>query len=82
MRIFLPGGYMGVWLYSNAPFNWDSTDNLGFIRDLRKRFKVCVTCGSRRHQRCRGELGYTPLSPDRKWHFQVLMDFSVWLVWW
>ena len=69
MMIFLPGGYMGVWLYSNAPFNWDSTDNIGFIQDLRRRSKVFVACGSMRHQICMGKLGSTPLSPDRKWHF-------------
>ena len=39
---------MGVQLYSNAPFNWASADNLGFIWDLRRRFKVCVACGGRR----------------------------------
>ena len=67
---------MGVRLYSNAPFNWASTDNRGFIRDLRRRFKVCVDWGRRRHQRCRRKLGSTPLRPASKWHFQVSMDFS------
>ena len=68
---------MGFWFQSNAPFNWASADNCGFVRDLRRRFKVCVAGGGRQHQRCRGEFGYTPLRPARKWHFQVLMAFSV-----
>ena len=31
---------MGVRLQSNAPFNCASADNIGFIRDIRRRFKV------------------------------------------
>ena len=81
-RNFIPGGAMGVRLQSNPPFNWASADNLGFIRDLSRRFKVCVVCGSRRHQRCREEIGSTPLSLASKWHSQVSIAFSAWLVKW
>ena len=42
---------MGVWLSSNTQFNLASADNLGFIRDICRRFKVNVACGSSRHQR-------------------------------
>ena len=71
MRTFDPVGAMGVRLQSTDSFNWASADDIGFIWDIRKRFKVCVAYGSRRNHICRGKLGSAPLSPSSKWHFQV-----------
>ena len=48
---------MGVGLYSNAPFSWASADSLGFIRDCRWRFRVCVACGGRFNHICKGKMG-------------------------
>ena len=49
MRNFFSGGAVGVRLDSNDLFNWASADNIWFIQDLRRKFKVGVACGSRQH---------------------------------
>ena len=60
---FVPSGDVGFQLYSNAPFRRASAESLGFIRDLRSSFKVCVACGRRRNHICMGKVGSTPLIP-------------------
>ena len=78
--IFVPGGARGVLLKSNVPCNCAYTDNLGLMREGRRRFNVMIAWGDIRHQRWREEKYFQSLnqkwSDFRKSEFPALQYFS------
>ena len=55
--IMVPGGANDVQFYSKAPLSWAFSDMRGFIEDRRKRLRVVVALGRRRHHKCIGKEG-------------------------